>query len=213
MPRIPAPLGGPYLGAALALYSLLSGLNDDEQQTVIAFRSREYHRNGSKSFDLEGVQILTWEEVEYICGEHFKNVQEFTDKAFDDVKKDKSLSPSQRGTEVHQRVENDIKELKLKGAIDDERLKAEMSFAKGDGSARRGAKDTVRLDVFNKVNDKTICIDDIKTGQSGLSYSRMKELVASVSQKYGNVERIIVTEVRPKGMRPAKPRPPTLQRD
>jgi hypothetical protein len=92
-------------------------------------------------------------------------------------------------------------------------LTAEISFAKGDGEARRGAKDTVRLDVFNRVNDKTICIDDIKTGRSGLSYSRMRELAASVSRKNPNVERIIVTEVRPNGMRPPKPRPPTLQKD
>jgi len=196
----------PYVGAALTLYSLLSELNDDEQQTIISFRSREF-RKGPESFDLEGVHVLSQQEASDICGGYFKKIQELTDKAFDEFKKDKSLSPSQLGTAVHKKVEQEIK------GIGDEKLNAELSFAKEDGADRRGAKDTVRLDVYNRVDDKTLCIDDIKTGQSELSYKRMKELVSAVSKKYSKIERIIVTEVRPTGMRPPKPRPPTLQKD
>ena len=219
IPRIPLkprlPLGGPYLGAVLTLFSLLSDLNDDEQQTIISFRSRKFRKDGpERSFDLEGVQILTWEEAKDICGDHFEEVQNFTDKAYEDVKKGKSLSPQELGTEVHKRVEETIKALKKSNQKENyENLEAELSFAKGDGNYRRGAKDTVRLDVYNKVDDKTVCIDDIKTGRSGLSYDRMRELASAVSKKYPDIERIVVTEVRPEGMRPPKPRAPTLQKD
>jgi tRNA U54 and U55 pseudouridine synthase Pus10 len=194
---------------------LLSNLNDDEQQTVISFRSREFRHDGlERSFDFERVQTLTRQEVADLCGKYFKKVQEFTDEAFHDVKKGKPLSPQQLGTKVHKQVEEKIKAFKIEDEISDEDLKAELSFAKEtSGNDRRGAKDTVRLDVYNKVDDKTVCIDDIKTGRSELSYKRMKELVSAVSKKNSNIERIIVTEVRPAGMRPPKPRPPTLQED
>jgi hypothetical protein len=210
-PRIPIP----YLGGILTLFSLLSELDDDEQQTIISFRSREFRHDGpERSFDFEGLHTLTRQEAEGICGNHFKEVHDLTDKAYEEAKKDKSLSPQQLGTEVHKRVEEAIKARKdSKRKKEYENLEAELSFAKGDGGSRRGAKDTVRLDVFNKVNDETICIDDIKTGRSDLSYSRMRELAASVSRKDPNIRRIIVTEVRPTGMKLPKPRPPTLQRD
>jgi hypothetical protein len=210
------PVMPPQVRAALTLYLLLSDLNDDEQQTIISFRSREFRHDGpERSFDFEGVQTLTREEAKEVCGDHFEEVQKFTDTAFNDVKKNKSLSPQQLGTEVHKRVEETIKGLKKsKQKKNYENLEAELSFAKEEnGNDRTGAKDTVRLDVYNRVDDKTLCIDDIKTGRSGLSYSRMKELAAAVSKTYPEIERIIVTEVRPKGMHPPKPRPPTLQKD
>lgn len=229
VPRTPLkptiPFGGPYLGGILTLFSLLSELNDDEQQTIISFRSREFRHDGpERSFDFERLQTLTREEVAKVCGDHFKTIQELTDKVYKDVKKDKSLSPQQLGTEVHTRVEKTIKDLKKSDQKTDyENLEAELSFAKEDGDDRRGAKDTVRLDVYNRVDDKTLCIDDIKTGgrelrysrmkELVLRYSRMKELVSAVSKKYPDIKRIIVTEVRPNGMRPPKPRAPTLQKD
>jgi len=161
------------------------------------------------------VQTLTRKEARDVCGNHFEKVQELTDEAYDKVKKNKSLSPQQLGTEVHKRVEETIKSLKeLDREKKYENLEAELSFAKEEnGNDRRSAKDTVRLDVYNKVDDKTLCIDDIKTGRSGLSYDRMRELASAVSKKYSKIERIIVTEVRPEGMRPPKPRARTLQRD
>jgi hypothetical protein len=211
LPAIP-----PHVRAALTLYLLLSGLNDDEQQTIISFRLREFRRGETKDpFEFESVQTLTREEAKDVCGDHFEEVQKITDKAFDEAKKNKSLSPQQLGTEVHTRVENAINALKTSPKKTKyENLEAELSFAKEkNGNDRRGAEDTVRLDVFNRANENTICIDDIKTGRSGLSYSRMLELAKSVSNKNPNVKRIIVTEVRPTGMRPPRPRPPTLQRD
>jgi len=222
VPRMPGnpkvPLGG-YLGAVLTLFSLLSDLNDDEQQTIISFRSRKFRKDGpERSFDPEGVQILTWEEAKDICGAHFEKVQKLADKAYENVKKDKSLSPQELGTEVHKRVEERINGLKAhdrkRGEKNYENLEAELSFAREEkGNDRRGAKDTVRLDVYNKVDDKTVCIDDIKTGGKPLSYGRMRELASAVSKKYPDIERIIVTEVRPKGMRRPGRTTPTLQKD
>jgi len=84
---------------------------------------------------------------------------------------------------------------------------------KPNDEVRYGAKDSIRLDVYNKINDTTLCIDDIKTLQRGLSFKRMRELATTVRKTYAGIERIIVTEVRPKGLRPPRPRPPTLRGD
>jgi hypothetical protein len=206
----------PYIGPALLLYSVWSGYNDEDQQTILKFRARKFRRNEDKTFDLEGVQILTWEEVEKECGEYFRKVQELTDKAYDEIVKDKKLSGGPLGDAVHSRVENDLKDFKKDKKIDDERLKSEKSFAKGDGDDRRGAKDTVRLDVYNRVNDRTLCIDDIMTGKKHrLDYKRMRELIEAISrnEKYNGIERIIVTEVRPRALWPSRRRAPTLQHE
>jgi len=43
----------------------------------------------------------------------------------------------------------------------------------------------------------TACVYDIKTGRSGLSLPRMKEIAAAVGRKFGVTGRLYVIEVRP----------------
>jgi hypothetical protein len=193
-----------------------SEYNDEEQQAILTFRSGVFRRNGDKTFDLEGVKILTREEVENECGEFFKMVQKRTNEAYDKIKKEKKLSGGPLGTAVHSQVEEDIIKFKEDEHIDDDRLKAEKSFAKGDGGDGRGEKNTVRVDVYNRVNEETLCIDDIKTGKKDrLSFGRMRELIEAIARnpKYEGIKRIIITEVRPKALWRPDRMPPTLQRE
>jgi len=170
-PRLPIP----YIGAAISLFSLLSQFNDDEQQAIIAFRSREFTRPGEGPFDLEGVRVLTSEkEVEDICGEGFKKVRDLVNEAYDKVKSErKNLPPDLLGTAVHTRTKqgiDDLKNQKIKGM---ENVDAELTYEKIPPSDRsqpekHGAKGSIRMDVRNKVNEETVCVDEIKTGKREL---------------------------------------------
>ena len=66
------------------------------------------------------------------------------------------------------------------------------------------------MDVRNKVNEETVCVEEIKTGYEELTFSRMNEIVRREVARNPKVKRIVVTEVVPKNARPAKP-PRTLQ--
>jgi hypothetical protein len=90
-------------------------------------------------------------------------------------------------------VKNDIV------GLNDPYLKAERSYLKGieDGY---GVKDTVRIDGLGRVRKRpdTACIYDIKTGERGLSFPRMMEMVVNTQLAFnGAIRRFIVTEVRP----------------
>jgi len=205
----------PYIGAAIALYSLLSQFNDDDQQAVIAFRSREYRRSPSDgAFDLQGVDVLSPEEVREICGDQFYKVRDIVDRAYDDTKRDnKQLSPAQLGTKVHKRIEDEIE------ALDHPEVTAEVTYEQETPNdptkpERRGAKHSIRVDVRNEVNDETVCIEEIKTGEKGLSFQRMQEIVRRQSDRdqEKKIKRIIVTEMRPKNAPFPKPKP-TLQNE
>jgi hypothetical protein len=61
-----------------------------------------------------------------------------------------------------------------------------------------GRKDSIRIDVLEKVSDGTVCVYDIKTGQRGLSAARTSEIATNVFKAYPGTQRIIVSEIRPK---------------
>ena len=71
---------------------------------------------------------------------------------------------------------------------------------------RRGQKGSIRVDVYEKVNDESVCVYDIKTGRRGLSYKRIKEIAAAVAEKYGKEARFIIIEIRPTHPRALFPR-------
>jgi hypothetical protein len=202
--RIKLPGGLGILGlAAEIIYSYLSKDNNDKQRTILSFTSHEFHRDGDGSFTFNGVQVLTGEEIKKECGE-LEKVQKYTDEAFNEVKKyTKQLSPQQFGTAVHKLVENKMKaDPELKDVVE-----VEKSFANDDRPPEDvyyGADGTFRLDVYYKVNDNTICIDDIKTGRKGLSYKRMLELVESATRGNKNIKKVIITQVRPDVPSPPK---------
>ena len=54
------------------------------------------------------------------------------------------------------------------------------------------------LTFFENPGTGAVCIYDIKTGREGLSPARMLELSSTVQYYYPGIQRIIVTEVRPR---------------
>lgn len=50
-------------------------------------------------------------------------------------------------------------------------FRAEVSYLKNQ-EENYGGKDSIRIDVLEKVGDGTVCVYDIKTGQRGLSVAR-----------------------------------------
>ena len=66
------------------------------------------------------------------------------------------------------------------------------------------------MDVRNKVNEETVCVEEIKTGYEELTFSRMNEIVRREVARNPEIKRIVITEVVPKNARPPKP-PRTLQ--
>lgn len=62
---------------------------------------------------------------------------------------------------------------------------------------RYGDPDSKRVDVYENPHTGTVCVYDIKTGESRLSFARMRELATNVGKLYPETTRIVVTEVRP----------------
>lgn len=123
-----------------------------------------------------------------------REVQALTDDAVAAVRSSgKVLSAQQFGTAVHAKLKADI------DGRDDGYLKAEVSFLKG-WEDDYGVKGTIRIDAFERVSKRpdTVCIYDIKTGRSGLSFPRMLEMVVNSQKAFnGQIRHFIVTEVRP----------------
>ena len=62
---------------------------------------------------------------------------------------------------------------------------------------RYGEFRSIRVDVLENVGNGTVCVYDIKTGDRGLSISRMDEIALNVNRLYPGTQRVIVIETRP----------------
>lgn len=115
-----------------------------------------------------------------------------TDEAVDTVRRRGAinLSPTQFGTAVHVSLKRQI------NALFDPDFRAEVSALKTlDGT--HGAKDSVRIDVFECAGDGTVCVYDIKTGKRGLGFARATEIARKVSESFPLARRVIIIESRP----------------
>jgi hypothetical protein len=125
-----------------------------------------------------------------------------------------SMSPMLYGTRIHSQLKQIIDgmddpnfraEISYQKAADEKKeadarkRDAERRFVGGDYDERRyGEPNTLRVDVFERSDPRTVCVYDIKTGASGLSAPRYEEIRRSVSDAYGpNIQRLIIVEVRP----------------
>jgi len=61
-----------------------------------------------------------------------------------------------------------------------------------------GRPNAIRVDVLERVDDRTVCVYDIKTGSRGLSIARMNEIASNVNVRYPGTHRIVVIETRPR---------------
>jgi hypothetical protein len=177
--------------AALALFTWLSLRNSHDKQAVIAFKAREYHPVSEGVLDLEHVKLLGRDEVGDAC-KRFEEVQKLTDEAATKVKQTAPhLAAPDYGTAVHSYIK---KEIDKEQNAD---FRAEVSYLKSQEEKVYGRKDSIRIDVLEKVKDGTVCVYDIKTGRRGLSVPRIAEIAKNVFGAYPGTSRIIVTEVRP----------------
>ena len=120
-------------------------------------------------------------------------MQERVDYAADVVTREGNTwwSATQYGTAVHKRLSDDIK------ALGDPNFRAEVSVIKSR-LADYGTRGSIRVDVFENVDEKTACVYDIKTGRAGLTAARSAEIASEIHSLFGPKQRIIVIETRPK---------------
>ena len=101
-------------------------------------------------------------------------LQDFADKADDIVEHDplrKNKSTTVKGTYKHSELEHMIDDL------DDPHLRAEVSFNKNGGAAKRGEKGSIRLDAVEyDDNEKIVNVWDLKTGEANLSDKRKQQI-------------------------------------
>jgi hypothetical protein len=190
-PPIRPPVWGP-LGALLALFAALSARNTPEQRAVLEFNAREFLPNADGEFDRGKVGVLNRNQVNENCP-RLGEVQSRTNHATDIVDRSApNMSAQQRGTAIHTHLKYQIENLR------NPNFRAEVSLLKGlADDARYGAKGSIRIDVLENVGNGTVCVYDIKTGQSGLSPARMAEIAKTVLTAYPGTRRIIVSEIRP----------------
>jgi hypothetical protein len=180
--------------AGLALFAWLSGRKDRDRTAVFAFKAAKYEKDGPKGEPgLGWVGYVKRDELKNVC-KRLGNVQKFTDKAVQDVRKEVAYDgPASFGSRVHKMIADEVRKQK------DPNFKAEVSVIKSALEAKYGEKDSVRIDAYeNRQEISTVCVYDPKTGLRGLSFPRMTELAETAHGLFGyEPKQIIVIEVRP----------------
>lgn len=184
--------------SALALYSLLSLHNNRDRQAVIEFNAQEFHGKDGHLIPRKKPLILDRDDVEGMC-DRLGEVQKYTDAAAKAAgKREEYPTAAEYGTAVHSKLKTAINGPDPK-KVRNKDFKAEVSFMKmREEEVEYGLKDSIRVDVYEKAENNTVCVYDIKTGKSGLGAKRMKEIAKNVFAAYPKTRRIVVTEVRPR---------------
>jgi hypothetical protein len=140
---------------------------------------------------VDDVRLVDSHELKAICP-RYEEVQWYTDLAYERVSSTRSgLSPTQFGTAVHKDLSDQVRDLK------DLFFRSEVSFIKSTGiDADYGEKGSLRIDVLEKVKNDTVCVYDIKTGKTLLYPGRSAEIATTVYNRFGPVNKVIVTEIR-----------------
>ena len=136
-------------------------------------------------------------QVDEYCPRHGE-VQERTSRiAREEKEKGYFTSPQEYGTLVHKRLADEINGPSGRKEPIDPHFRAEVSLLKSKEEAY-GQAGTIRVDVLERVDDRTVCVYDIKTGRRGLSIGRMNEIATNVNMRYPGTGRIVVIEARPR---------------
>lgn len=174
--------------AALALFAGLSALNSRNSRAIFEFNARGYDRDGDVP-DIATSRLLSRDQVDSECP-RLNEVQQRTDFSANSINRADYSRASEYGTAVHTRLANQIR------ALNDPNFRAEISLLK-DASARYGEPGSIRIDIFERVGNGTVCVYDIKTGSEGLSLARFHEIATRVLAIYGDTTRIVISEIRP----------------
>jgi len=202
-----APTPAITLQHILRWYAGAADRNAPGRWAILEFRAVEFRPDGSIDVELERATQLDRDEVNKKC-KKLGVVQRLTDKAFGKIKQEfqesgKPVWGPVFGTAVHDYVANAIGE-------HDKNFRAEMTvwnditdkpIPKGEkpkpGDKLTAVPGSVRLDVFERRDNDTACIYDIKTGRQRLTYARMHYLMEKVRDAFEDVKRFIFIEVRP----------------
>jgi hypothetical protein len=175
--------------AALAVFAGLSALNSRDSRAIFEFNARSYDRDGDLS-DFANSRLLTRDQVDSECP-RLNEVQQRTDYAAASVNRADYARPSEYGTAVHYQLKQQIEALK------DYNLIAEISLLKSQDIDRYGERGSIRVDVFERVGNGTVCVYDIKTGRTGLTPARFAEIATRVFKVFPDTTRIVISEIRP----------------
>jgi hypothetical protein len=185
-----------YLGG-IALYGqLVQGLVRGAGQPVISFRAREFVGSRAKGEALVFVGEVSETEIEQACP-RYPEVRTMTNEVTAERRPMYGGRPQDLGTAVHVEIKRLVNDKR------DENFRAEESVVKsvqeyGEAARRRyGAFDTLRVDVYEKLANDTVCVYDIKTGKSGLTPARTAEIAAAVYRLFEFSRRFLIIEVRP----------------
>jgi hypothetical protein len=212
--------------SALALYNELSLHNSPEQRAVIAFRAGDYRRGEALEVTFVGTltqqeveKVCRYvDKVQKMTDDAAAEVQstmlplspsQYGTAVHTRVEKavrEEKIGFDKNDPTSYQKVWSERSY--LKAHEEDENRKAKERAA-GQGGAigsqsphppdrdPRGVAGTIRIDVFEDVDLKTACVEDIKTGESELSPAHMGEMALRVGARLGPRAHIIVFEVRP----------------
>jgi hypothetical protein len=158
---------------------------------------------------LESVRMVDRKEAERLCP-GLEVVQDLADKAALAAQAEPRVWTTQQfGNAVHSYVEHAINGPGGTDEPNNPDFMAERSVAKTfeetGKRVYRGQKGSLRYDIFENVNIKTLCIHDLKTGPTGLSEERRKEIAMTAARRKPR-GRVVVMEVRPTHPRVLRPR-------
>ncbi len=184
--------------ASAVLFAWETSSKDPGEEVVLAFNAREYQYSGAerkRNIVPEWIGKRSREEVEEIC-ERLQTVQDMANEASAKTPRNSQTSEAVRGTKIHFLVKEEVSK------EGNPRFIAETSILKateetGARTVHYGAKDTIRIDVFEQRSDELVCVYDLKTGKGGLTVARGLEIVRNVFSAYPSTQRILIVEVRP----------------
>ncbi|MEI8145413.1 MAG: hypothetical protein WCH83_08120 [Alphaproteobacteria bacterium] len=193
-PRFPRTVGD--LQQRLLEYNELSRQNGSNSQAVFSFRATEFTFADPRQ-PIAETRALTRDEVTSVC-KQLPTVEALVAEARAAIaKENQNLSPRELGTAIHHYVANRINNANIDG------FKAEVSLIKTTQAGSitpddivYGRPGSIRIDAYERLRDGTVCVYDIKTGTSGLSYPRMWEITDTARRLFKNTFRILTTEVR-----------------
>ena len=151
----------------------------------------DFELDAKKKFPLIWVGPVNQTTLNQACPLN-REVQAVTNEA---AKRLKALNPLLDATSLGNLIHYDIAETFRKFGYPNVRI--ELSLDRSNGPATYGAKNSVRLDLYELSPNNKVCVYDYKTGKRGLSATRALILAGAAKFYYPHSDGIIIIQVRP----------------
>jgi len=186
------------IDARIKQYNLQSELNRPDLRAILQFNAAAFEPDATPGRAAVHTGMLTRDDVRAACPRYWE-VQELTNTAAFLKVRGAYQTPQEWGTAVHMWVRDEINGPPTvpPSPPRDPNFRSELSVIKGQEADRYGQRGSKRVDVYENPGTGTVCVYDIKTGEAGLSFARMRELATNVGTFYPGTQRIVVTQVRP----------------